>query len=98
MKSNVGGGLPPMDVNDDAAPLTLRGALRLFASKPAPTLIALFLLLGIPGFAQAFDLQQLSEQLAKPSVIHGNFTQEKHLRALPQPTSPTPAGLRRTLP
>ncbi len=85
MKSNVGGGLPPMDVNDDAAPLTLRGALRLFASKPAPTLIALFLLLGIPGFAQAFDLQQLSDQLAKPSVIHGNFTQEKHLRALPQP-------------
>nr|WP_314524677.1 outer membrane lipoprotein carrier protein LolA [uncultured Pseudomonas sp.] len=35
--------------------------------------------------AHAFDLQQLSEQLAKPSVIHGSFTQEKHLRALPQP-------------
>ena len=35
--------------------------------------------------AQAFDLQQLSDQLAKPSVIHGSFIQEKHLRALPQP-------------
>lgn len=28
-----------MDVNDNAIRLTLRGALRLFASKPAPTLI-----------------------------------------------------------
>jgi hypothetical protein len=35
--------------------------------------------------AQAFDLQQLSEQLARPEVIHGQFIQEKHLRALPQP-------------
>ena len=35
--------------------------------------------------AQAFDLQQLSDQLAKPSVIYGSFIQEKHLRALPQP-------------
>ena len=35
--------------------------------------------------AHAFDLQQLSDQLAKPSVIHGSFIQEKHLRALPQP-------------
>ncbi|MCQ6255864.1 outer membrane lipoprotein carrier protein LolA [Pseudomonas sp. Q11] len=35
--------------------------------------------------AQAFDLQQLSEQLARPDVIHGQFIQEKHLRALPQP-------------
>ena len=85
MRSHVGGGLPPMDVNDNAIRLTLRGALRLFASKPAPTLIALILLLGIPSLAHAFDLQQLSDQLAKPSVIHGSFTQEKHLRALPQP-------------
>jgi hypothetical protein len=42
-------------------------------------------LLGIPGLANAFDLQQLSEQLARPDVIHGNFIQEKRLRALPQP-------------
>jgi hypothetical protein len=35
--------------------------------------------------AQAFDLQQLSEQLARPAVVRGQFIQEKHLRALPQP-------------
>lgn len=35
--------------------------------------------------AQAFDLQQLSDQLARPEVIHGQFIQEKHLRALSQP-------------
>jgi hypothetical protein len=43
------------------------------------------LLLALTPLAHAFDLQQLSEQLAKPSVIHGGFIQEKHLRALPQP-------------
>lgn len=42
-------------------------------------------LLAVSSWANAFDLQQLSEQLAKPEVIHGQFTQEKHLRALPQP-------------
>lgn len=42
-------------------------------------------LLAVSSWANAFDLQQLSEQLAKPDVIHGQFTQEKHLRALPQP-------------
>nr|WP_315445317.1 outer membrane lipoprotein carrier protein LolA [uncultured Pseudomonas sp.] len=42
-------------------------------------------LLAISTLANAFDLQQLSEQLAKPDVIHGQFIQEKHLRALPQP-------------
>nr|WP_314525694.1 outer membrane lipoprotein carrier protein LolA [uncultured Pseudomonas sp.] len=46
---------------------------------------SLFLLLGGASLAQAFDLQQLSDQLAKPEVIHGSFIQEKHLRALPQP-------------
>ena len=81
MRSPVGAGLPAMDVNDKAGRLTLRSALRFFAGKPAPTLIALLLSLS----AHAFDLQQLSDQLAKPSVIHGNFIQEKHLRALPQP-------------
>ncbi|MBT2296700.1 outer membrane lipoprotein carrier protein LolA [Pseudomonas fluorescens] len=46
----------------------------------------LWLLLGgLSPLAQAFDLQQLSEQLARPDVIHGQFIQEKHLRALPQP-------------
>jgi len=43
------------------------------------------LLLSLTTLAHAFDLQQLSEQLAKPSVIHGAFVQEKHLRSLPQP-------------
>ncbi|SEI25518.1 outer membrane lipoprotein carrier protein LolA [Pseudomonas asplenii] len=61
----------------------------LIASKPAPTGglsgLLLVLCLGLSGKAAAFDLQQLSEQLAKPSVIHGGFIQEKHLRALPQP-------------
>ena len=42
-------------------------------------------LLVLSSWANAFDLQQLSEQLAKPDVIHGQFIQEKHLRALPQP-------------
>ncbi|MFJ2530799.1 outer membrane lipoprotein carrier protein LolA [Pseudomonas helmanticensis] len=42
-------------------------------------------LLTLSALANAFDLQQLSEQLAKPDVIHGQFIQEKHLRALPQP-------------
>lgn len=82
---SVGASLLAKIVNDNAGRLTLRGALRFFASKPAPTGIALILLLGIPGLAHAFDLQQLSDQLAKPSVIHGSFIQEKHLRALPQP-------------
>ena len=67
--------------NDNAGRLTPRGALRFFASKLAPTVAALLLSFS----AQAFDLQQLSDQLAKPSVIHGHFSQEKHLRALPQP-------------
>ena len=45
----------------------------------------LVLMLGFNSLAHAFDLQQLSDQLARPDVIHGNFIQEKHLRALPQP-------------
>ena len=45
----------------------------------------LLLLCCLSPLAQAFDLQQLSEQLARPDVIHGQFIQEKHLRALPQP-------------
>ncbi|EJN27847.1 Outer membrane lipoprotein carrier protein LolA [Pseudomonas sp. GM79] len=43
------------------------------------------LMVSFSSLAQAFDLQQLSDQLAKPDVIHGSFIQEKHLRALPQP-------------
>ncbi|MFJ2713377.1 outer membrane lipoprotein carrier protein LolA [Pseudomonas sp. NPDC087346] len=45
----------------------------------------LLCLLGLSSLANAFDLQQLSAQLARPDVIHGQFIQEKHLRALPQP-------------
>ena len=62
----------------------VRGTLGFFASRLAPTGFLVIALL-MPALAQAFDLQQLSEQLAKPAVIHGNFVQEKHLRALPQP-------------
>jgi hypothetical protein len=47
--------------------------------------LSAILLLALTPLAHAFDLQQLSEQLPKPSVIHGGFIQEKHLRALPQP-------------
>ena len=45
----------------------------------------LMALLGLSTVASAFDLQALSVQLAKPAVIQGDFIQEKHLRALPQP-------------
>ncbi|MCO7035779.1 outer membrane lipoprotein carrier protein LolA [Pseudomonas carnis] len=81
MRPPVGASLLAKIANDNAGRLTPRGALRFFASKLAPTVAALLLSFS----AHAFDLQQLSDQLAKPSVIHGNFTQEKHLRALPQP-------------
>ncbi|NBF07391.1 outer membrane lipoprotein carrier protein LolA [Pseudomonas sp. Fl4BN1] len=60
----------------------LSTVVRRFASKLAPTVLVLLL---VPGLAQAFDLQQLSDQLSRPEVIHGRFVQEKHLRALPQP-------------
>lgn len=43
-----------------------------------------FLLL-LASDAYAFDLDQLSAQLAKPAVVRGPLIQEKHLRALPQP-------------
>jgi hypothetical protein len=42
-------------------------------------------LLCLSSQALAFDLAQLSEQLAKPAMVRGSFVQEKHLRALPQP-------------
>ena len=49
------------------------------------TLLALGLLLAVTTRAHAFDLLELSLQLREPSVVRGRFTQEKHLRALPQP-------------
>ena len=39
------------------------------------------------GSASAFDLDDLSQQLARPEVVRGTFVQEKHLRALPKPLS-----------
>ncbi|WP_065897123.1 outer membrane lipoprotein carrier protein LolA [Pseudomonas sp. 24 E 13] len=81
MRSPAGASLLAKIANDNAGRLTPRGALRFFASKLAPAVAVALLSFS----AHAFDLQQLSDQLAKPSVIHGNFTQEKHLRALPQP-------------
>ena len=46
--------------------------------------LALLLLALMPA-AHAFDLADLSAQLAKPTVVRGPFVQEKHLRALPTP-------------
>ncbi|WP_394354695.1 outer membrane lipoprotein carrier protein LolA [Aquipseudomonas alcaligenes] len=43
------------------------------------------LLLALMPAAHAFDLAELSAQLAKPAVVRGPFVQEKHLRALPTP-------------
>ena len=49
-------------------------------------LLSLGLLLAMTAArADAFDLNQLSRQLSEPDVVRGNFIQEKHLRALPQP-------------
>ena len=42
-------------------------------------------LLFLTTHAHAFDLDQLSAQLAKPAVVRGPLIQEKHLRAQPQP-------------
>ena len=85
MRSPVGAGLLAKILRALRSVRQPASSLTSFASKPAPTWTALILLLSVSGMAHAFDLQQLSDQLAKPSVIHGNFTQEKHLRALPQP-------------
>ncbi|WP_137886247.1 outer membrane lipoprotein carrier protein LolA [Pseudomonas sp. 2FE] len=50
-----------------------------------------FLLLALfcAPLAQAFDLEQLAAQLTKAAVVRGEFIQEKHLRALPQPLTST---------
>ncbi|MDP3847121.1 MAG: outer membrane lipoprotein carrier protein LolA [Pseudomonas sp.] len=47
-------------------------------------LLASFALL-CAGQTQAFDLDQLSAQLAKAELVRGPFIQQKHLRALAQP-------------
>ncbi|NBG90081.1 outer membrane lipoprotein carrier protein LolA [Pseudomonas sp. 9.1(2019)] len=60
----------------------MSGRFKKLASKLAATG---FVLMFLCSTAQAFDLQQLSTQLARPQVIHGDFIQEKHLRALPKP-------------
>jgi len=53
--------------------------------KPTLRLIAISFALLCAGQTQAFDLDQLSAQLAKPALVRGPFIQQKHLRALPQP-------------
>jgi hypothetical protein len=64
---------------------------RIKSGKYTPTLqrsriaSGLLLLLLLTPQAHAFDLDQLSAQLAKPAVVRGPLIQEKHLRALPQP-------------
>ncbi len=54
-------------------------------SAPTLRLIAISFVLLCAGQAQAFDLDQLGAQLAKPVLVRGPFIQQKHLRALPQP-------------
>jgi hypothetical protein len=71
-----------------AASLTHRHrCLALLVSSHRKSISGFFLLalLCLSPLAQAFDLQQLSDQLAKPAVVSGQFVQEKHLRALPAP-------------
>lgn len=52
----------------------------------ARILLSLVLLFAMTAaHADAFDLTQLRRQLSEPGVVRGSFTQEKHLRALPQP-------------
>ncbi|MCW8160081.1 outer membrane lipoprotein carrier protein LolA [Stutzerimonas stutzeri] len=46
---------------------------------------AVLLLATTIAMAQPFDLPQLAEQLSGLAVVRGDFIQEKHLRALPQP-------------
>ncbi len=46
---------------------------------------AVLLLATTIAMAQPFDLPQLAEQLSGPAVVRGDFIQDKHLRALPQP-------------
>lgn len=41
----------------------------------------------LPALACAFDLAALQQQLGAPAVVRGQFVQDKHLRALPQPLS-----------
>lgn len=48
------------------------------------TFALLLALLGCQG-VQAFDLDALNAQLRAHPVLRGDFVQEKHLRALPQP-------------
>ncbi len=65
--------------------IVFRGQASLQQSFLVMKLLGLLALLCLSPLAQAFDLQQLSDQLAKPVVVRGDFIQEKHLRALPQP-------------
>jgi len=66
---------------------------RMKSGKRSPTVhrsriasgLQLVILLLLASDAYAFDLDQLSAQLAKPAVVRGPLIQEKHLRALPQP-------------
>lgn len=43
------------------------------------------LLATLAPLVHAFDLDELSARLSQPQVVRGDFIQEKHLRALPQP-------------
>ena len=63
--------------------IVLRGQASL--QQTIRRVLGMLALICLSPLANAFDLQQLSDQLAKPVVVRGSFIQEKHLRALPQP-------------
>lgn len=58
--------------------------MRSFSAVRLLQALVLLLPLGSPG-ARAFDLNALNAQLRAQPVVRGDFVQEKHLRALPQP-------------
>jgi hypothetical protein len=58
-------------------------------SRSVRTLLLGAALALLAPFTQAFDLDTLAAQLAKPAVVRGDFTQQKFLRALPQPLTST---------
>jgi hypothetical protein len=53
--------------------------------QPCLRLLMSVLALIFAGQIQAFDLDQLGAQLAKPALVRGSFIQEKHLRGLALP-------------
>jgi hypothetical protein len=76
---------PPEGTPDPGPGIAIKSTI-IVGSAISQGLRTLCLLLVVMApMAHAFDLAQLSAQLAKPALVRGPFIQEKHLRALPQP-------------